>query len=260
MDPVFIEIFGRPIYWYGVMTALGFLAAVAHWAWLGRNEPRPEGIASELGIWVMVGGILGARIAYIAANFDQQFRHNLLDVVRIDKGGLVYYGGFIGATLGIMLLARLRRQPLWDFGDFVITAVPLGHAIGRIGCFLNGCCYGKPSALPWAIHRHPLAEGGHAELNAAGLVHPTQLYECAFNVAVYLLLLRQYRRKRRDGTVFALYLILYPSGRFLLEFARGDPRMQWMGLTVAQGLSLVLLAVGCALWFLLPERPQADDA
>ena len=105
MHPVFIEIFGRPIYWYGVLTAVGFLAAVVHWTRLGRREGRPPGLGSELGIWVMVGGILGGRILYVLTNLSEYA--NPLEMLRIDKGGLVWYGGFIGGVLAIVLLALI---------------------------------------------------------------------------------------------------------------------------------------------------------
>lgn len=244
MHPVFMEIFGRPIYWYGVLTAAGFLLAVAHWSWLAARDDRPKGIASELGIWVMVGGIGGARLAYIIANTSHYLAHPM-EIIRIDQGGLIFYGGFLGATAGIVLLARLRSQPLWGFGDFVITAVPLGHAVGRVGCFLNGCCYGSPTSLPVAVH----LEDAHR--------HPTQLYETGANLALYAVLVALFLRKRRDGTVVAAYLMLYPVSRFLLEFLRGDDRQRWLSLTMAQNVSIVLFAAGVILWFALPRRDAA---
>jgi phosphatidylglycerol:prolipoprotein diacylglycerol transferase len=244
MHPVFIEIFGRPIYWYGVFTALGFLAAVANWAWLGRRDDRPPGLASELGIWIMVCGILGARVAYVLANLEI-YQGNLLELVRIDRGGLVYYGGFLGATLGVMVLARLRGQPLWSFGDYVITSVPLGHGLGRMGCFLNGCCFGTPSELPWAV----FVENQHR--------HPTPLYETLFNFGLFIALHAVYRRRSHDGVVVAAYLLLYPLGRFFLEFIRGDPRMEWLHLSVAQNLSILLFVLGILLltWRIRQSTP-----
>jgi phosphatidylglycerol:prolipoprotein diacylglycerol transferase len=247
MHPELITVFGRPIYWYGVMTALGFLAAVANWAWLGRREGREKGLASELGIWVMAGGILGARVAYVLANWPE-YAADPLEIIRIDKGGLIFYGGFIGGALGIVILSALRKEPLWAFADFVVTSVPLGHALGRIGCLLNGCCFGKPCDLPWAVSLEDVAR------------HPTPLYEAGYNLAVYALLLWLYPRRKRDGGVFIAYLLCYPVGRFLLEFTRGDPRMTWLGLTVAQEISIALFAAGCALWLLLPRRRTTPHA
>lgn len=243
MDPVFIHIFGRPIYWYGVLTALGFLAAVLHLSWLGKKEGYPAGHASQLGIWVMVCGILGARFAYVIANFPE-YLSKPLDMVRIDEGGLIYYGGFIGAALGIIVLAHRKNEPLWRFSDFAITALPLGHAIGRIGCFLNGCCFGQACELPWGVVR--------GDQN----VHPTPLYETAFNLVVYAVLVRHHGKKERDGNVVALYLILYPIGRFFFEMTRGDDRTRWLGLTVAQEISIALLLTGCLLWRFLPRSKE----
>jgi len=242
MDPVFIHIFGKPIYWYGVMTALGFLAAVFQWSWLGKKQGYPSGLASEIGIWIMVSGILGARLAYVIAN-GSEYIEDPLQIVRIDQGGLIYYGGFIGAFLGIVCLARRKNEPLWRFGDFVITAVPLGHAIGRVGCFLNGCCYGKECDLPWAV----------------GNNHPTPIYETIFNLVLYFFLVWYHGKKKRDGTVVAMYLIVYPIGRFFFEMTRGDERMKWMGLTVAQEISIFLLLFGCLLWVVVSPRGEPAD-
>lgn len=246
MHPVFIEIFGRPIYWYGVLTAAGFLAAVVHWSMLARRHGRDPAIGSELGIWIMVGGILGARVAFVLANLPA-YLEAPMDIIRIDKGGLIYYGGFIGASLAVILMAHLRKERLWDFADFVVTAVPLGHAVGRVGCFLNGCCYGTACDLPWAVSFDSVAR------------HPTQLYETAFNLLLYGLLLWIYPRRKRAGAVFALYMQAYGLGRFIIEFVRGDDRMQWFGLSVAQQVSIGVFLAGCALWWLLPRTAPGDD-
>jgi phosphatidylglycerol---prolipoprotein diacylglyceryl transferase len=235
MDPVCFHIGQRPIYWYGVLVACAFLAAVAHWNALARREKRPAGFGSELGFWVMLCGIVGARIAYVAANWAL-FRAEPLEILRIDRGGLVYYGGFLGAAAGLAVLARVRREPVLRLADFAVTGLPLGHALGRIGCFLNSCCYGSPTALPWCVHAHDACR------------HPTQLYEAALNFALYGLLLRFFLRRTTDGRTLALYLLLYPPARFLVEFLRGDERLRWLGVDVAQLLSLFLLVAGAALW------------
>lgn len=247
MHPVFIEVFGRPIYWYGVLTATGFLAAVINWSMLGRQDNRPKGVGSELGVWIMVGGILGARVAYVVANWPE-YMAAPLQIFRIDQGGLIYYGGLIGGSIAIVLMAWIRREPLWSFSDFVVTSVPLGHAIGRIGCFLNGCCFGKVCQFPWAIyHEHAFR-------------HPTPLYESAYNLVIYFVLILLYRiRAHRSGSVFSMYLVLYSLGRFLFEYTRGDDRMRWLGLTVAQDISLALFIAGCFLLIVLPrERTRVD--
>lgn len=235
MDPVCFHIGQRPIYWYGVLVAAAFLAAVAHWNWLGRKEKRPQGFGSEMGFWIMLCGIVGARIAYVAANWPI-FRAEPLEIFRIDRGGLVFYGGFIGAAAALVVLARVRREPVLRLGDFAVTGLPLGHAIGRIGCFLNGCCYGSPTTLPWCVYAHDACR------------HPTQLIESLLNLVLYGLLLRFFGWRKKDGEALALYLMIYPPGRFLVEFLRGDERLRWLGLDAAQVISVALFLTGVVLW------------
>lgn len=242
MDPVCFYIGQRPIYWYGVLVAAAFLAAVAHWNRLGRKEKRPPGFGSEMGFWMMLCGIVGARIAYVAANWSM-FSTDPLEILRIDRGGLVFYGGFIGAAAALVVMARVRREPVLRLGDFAVTGLPLGHAIGRIGCFLNGCCYGSPTTLPWCVHSNDACR------------HPTQLIESLLNFVLYGLLLRFFGRRKKDGEALALYLMIYPPGRFLVEFLRGDERLRWLGLDAAQGISVLLLIAGAALWVMLRRRP-----
>jgi phosphatidylglycerol---prolipoprotein diacylglyceryl transferase len=245
IDPVCFTIGNRPIYWYGVMVALGFLVAVAHWNALGRRHGRPRGFGSDLGFVVMVSGILGARLAYVLSNFSHYAAHPI-EVVRIDRGGLIFYGGFLGACAAIYVLARIRKEPPLGLGDFVVTGLPLGHTLGRVGCLLNGCCYGLPSDVPWRIY------------TADAFRHPVPLYEAAFNVILYVVLLRMYPRRRRDGDALALYLVLYGAWRYFIEFLRGDERAMWLGMSVAQAVSLALAAAGLFLW-LIP-RGRAGTA
>lgn len=246
IDPVCFTIGSRPIYWYGVMMAMGFLAALAHWRVLGRRAAVDTAFTSDLLVWVMVGGIVGARAAYVLANWDY-FRAAPGEIIRVDQGGLVYYGGFLGAGLALILFARLSGRPLFATTDLVITALPLGHAFGRVGCFLNGCCGGSvaPAGCPGTL----------------GLPHyPVQLYEAAFNLALYAVLFRLYRIPawRRPGRLLTVYLLSYPAGRFLLEFIRGDERLRVGHLDVAQVVSLALLATGLVALWIVRRHEHAD--
>jgi phosphatidylglycerol:prolipoprotein diacylglycerol transferase len=241
MDPVAFHVFGRPIYWYGVMVALGFLAGITHWTRIAKREGWPPQYGSDIGLWIMIGGIVGARVAYVIANWSE-YAAAPWTIFRFDQGGLVYYGGFIGATLAVVLFARRRGKPVLTMGDYAIGGLPLGHAIGRIGCFINGCCFGSETTCPV-----------HATLDGVNR-HPVQLYESVVNVVIYVLLLHAWPRRQRDGRILAVYLLLYPATRFLLEFLRGDVRLHGLGLTVAQLLSLALFAIGMALWFTAPKR------
>ena len=246
MNPVAFHIFGRPVYWYGVMVALGFLAGIVHWTRAARRRGWPPEYGSDLGLWIMVGGLVGARVAYVMANWPD-YAADPWTFFRVDQGGLVFYGGLIGAALAVIAFARRRKRPILTMGDYAIGGLPLGHAFGRLGCFINGCCYGAETGSPLSC----TIEGVDR--------HPVQLYEAVANVVIYLLLLRLAPRRRREGEGMALYLLLYPAARFLLEFLRGDARIRWFGLSVAQMASLTLFIVGAAIWFVLPNRNEVSE-
>lgn len=241
MDPVCFHIGSKAVYWYGIMVALGFMACVAHLTILGIRTGRPPNFGSDLAFWLMLSGIVGARIAYVGANLDF-YLQNPADIFRVDQGGLIYYGGFIGAFIAGVVFARIKRINILALADFAVSALPLGHAFGRIGCFLNGCCFGGISSSPWSVCREGVSR------------HPVQLYEAAFNFVLYVLLAWFYRRRKRDGEVLALYCMLYPLARFLLEFLRGDERLSWHGFSYAQIISLGLLGVGLVIWFALSRH------
>ncbi|MEI6564755.1 MAG: prolipoprotein diacylglyceryl transferase [bacterium] len=242
MDPVCFHIGTHPIYWYGVMMALAFMAGILHWQWLGNRTGRDTALASDLAFWLMTGGILGARTAYVISNYNY-FRAAPQEIIRVDQGGLIFYGGFIGGLIVFLILAKCRHIKAADLADFTVTALPLGHALGRVGCFLNGCCGGC------AAHPPSLITGGLPN-------YPVQLYEALFNLGVYGFLTWYYlsRRGSRHGSVVALYLMIYPMGRFLLEFIRGDDRMRLGGLDIAQEISLVLILAGITLWWWVSYR------
>jgi phosphatidylglycerol:prolipoprotein diacylglycerol transferase len=256
MHPVLFRIGGFTINWYGVLMALGFGAGLWNWTRLGRREGRDYAFCADFLFWVMAAGLIGARTAYVLANLGE-FRDEPWTVFFIHRGGLVFYGGFLAAVPAVAVFAKRRGERPLALMDFAVTSVPLAHALGRVGCFINGCCFG-------GIHRGLLSvrypDGSyplwyHMSLGLVGReerwslpVHPVQLYEAAFDLALYALLVLVYRRRTRDGRVGALYLLVYPAGRFALEFLRGDERIRWMGLTVAQLVCLGLWAAGAALW------------
>ncbi len=250
MHPLAFELFGRPVYWFGVMMALAFLSAIALWNWLAPRSGRPAGYGSELGFWIMISGVVGARIAEVVTNWAH-YQAQPLEIIRVDRGGLVYYGGFILACLAVIVFSRRHRDPLWSLADYGVVALPLGHAIGRIGCFINGCCYGLHSALPWSI-RFPADHESHGVP-----VHPTQLYEAGYNSLLFGVLLACFLRRRPPaGRVFALYLLLYPPFRFLVESIREEPHGAG-GLTAAQLTSIPLFLAGLVLWIYLGRKAHA---
>lgn len=266
MNPVCFHIGSRPIYWYGVMMAAAFLAGIGHWTLLARREGRNAAFASDLAFWIMVAGIVGARAAHVASEW-RYYRAVPWEIIRVDQGGMTFYGGLLLAAAVVAVFARIRRMPLLDLGDFVITALPLGHALGRIGCFLNACCYGRVTTGVMGI-AYPKDTAVWTDQARAGLitplqphslpVHPVQLYEAAFNLLVYALLTAFYLRGRRgrNGLVLAAYLLLYPPGRFLFEYLRGDERLKLGYLDGAQALSLALMITGAILWIAISRRHE----
>lgn len=252
MDPICFRVGSLPIHWYGVLMAAGFLLGFANWVLLGRREGRRFELLSDLLFWIMVGGLVGARLAYVTADAGYFLRHPL-EIVRVDQGGLIYYGGFIGAGLAIWIFARRRGQHFFDLLDLVITSVPLAHALGRLGCFLNGCCYGTRWDGPWGVRYPSTSHAWSDQVNADALsrfeprslpVHPVQLYEAGLNLLLFAALVVWYRHRRREGMVVAAYLLLYPVMRFGLEFLRGDTRTGLGPFSVAQWISVALFALG----------------
>lgn len=269
MRSILCELGPLTIRWYGVMMALGFLAALGNWMVLGRRRDRDAQYCADLMFWIMVSGILGARLAYVLEHWGD-YAAAPLSIFRLDEGGLIFYGGFVMAGIAIVLFARRHRESLLPLFDFVLTSVPLAHAFGRIGCFLNGCCFGTCTDLPlgvrfprgaaaWILHYQQGWIGEQAAFSRS--VHPVQLYEAGYNLVIYGLLVWVFRRSPRAGSVSALYLVLYSLGRFVLEFFRGDrgDRLAVGALSIGQFVSLLLLAIGVSLLVGLWVRGRSPE-
>lgn len=246
MHPVAFNLGGLTVHWYGVLVACGFLAGF--WT-AGRRAPR-TGVAPEtvydLGPWLILGAIAGARMLYVISYWRTDFADKpWWEVFMIHHGGLVYYGGLIGAALGTIGFARWKRLPLWRLADVLAPSIALGQAFGRLGCLMNGCCYGKPATLPWAIE-YP---ADHATHGIA--VHPTQVYESLLSAGLYVALAQLYRHRRFEGQVFAVYLLAYAILRTAVELFRGDYGMRYLGgcVTPGQLVSAGILAAGGLLWW-----------
>ncbi len=249
-----------PIHWYGVMVALGFMAGL----WTASLRAPLSGVNSEkvvdLGPWLIVGTIIGARTLYVISYWQESFAGRpFIDVFKVWQGGLVFYGGLIGATAAGMLYLRIHKMPIWKTADVVAPSIALGYVFGRIGCLLNGCCYGRACDLPWAIS-FPAENPLHPPTYP---VHPTQIYESLLNLGLYGALAWLYRHKKFDGQVFGAYLISYAFLRSFVELFRGDygERQHFFGtwVTPAHLVSIVTLIAGIALiWFKRPRTAVAE--
>jgi phosphatidylglycerol:prolipoprotein diacylglycerol transferase len=253
MHPLAFQFGPFSIHWYGVLVAIGFLAGL--WT-AGRRAPL-SGIPSEkvldIGPWLIVGAIVGARTLYVISYWDQEFaRAPLGEVFMVQKGGLVYYGGLIGASLAYLVYAKVKKLPLWKVADILAPSIALGYVFGRFGCLMNGCCYGRPCDLPWAI-RFPETGPNHGQP-----VHPTQVYDSLLNAMLYLLLAWLYRRKKFDGQIFSFYLIGFALTRSTVEMFRGDYPAYYAGwITPAHLVSAGIMVTGLILLRILPKPPKA---
>lgn len=219
---------------------------------LGRREGVDPDVLWELAIVLLVGIVGGSRLEYVRTHWGD-FADEPLRVLALRDGGLVFYGGLVGVLLATAAWVAWRRAPVWKLLDLMAIGLPFGHAVGRVGCLLAGCCYGAPTGLPWGV-TYPA--GGDAPAGVP--VHPTQLYEAAFDVALGAALAWARPRRRFDGQLFCTFLFFYPTFRALNETMRGDAIRGFVagGLSNAQVTSLVLFALGATVWW--ARRATAD--
>lgn len=266
MNGVAFSVFGLQVHWYGILAASGFLASLGILQYKRSYARMTSDQIVDLSLIVIFCGIVGARIAYVIQFFDQ-FRGNLLKVFRIDQGGLVFYGGFILAALVIFFYIRKHKLDIARILDICAPAMAIGHAFGRVGCYIQGCCYGNPCkgfgvVYPpgtEAARRFPdltsVAENLNKGLGAvpsSQQLLPVQLLESAGNLLIGIGLLFLFKKVRRTGWIAAGYFFAYGILRFTLECFRGDHADNWAGLTRAQwvGLGIMIpMGIFCLLYF-----------
>ena len=255
MHPILVHFGSVTLYTYGFFLAMGFLAAV----WFSKRNARfydlrPDDI-SDLFFVILVSGIVGARLLYVIINFDD-FKASPLDIFKLWNGGLVFFGGFIGAVAASIVTLRIKNLPFFKTADTIAPGVALGHGIGRLGCFFAGCCYGRQCDLPIAVQfSHP---DSLAPLHVP--LHPTQIYMVAANLILFLILIFLQRRKRFHGMIFLSYIILYSVFRFIIEFFRGDFRgdFYFEFLSVSQGIGILAIVIAVAAMVTLALSSRGD--
>lgn len=261
---------GLKIFGYGMMLFLSFLVSMNLAARLAKREKLDKETIYDVALWIFAGGLIGARLFYVCQYWGTRV-HHFSEIFRIWEGGIVLYGSGIGAAVGFLLYRLLRPFPVRPIMDTIAPAVALGIAIGRVGCFLNGCCFGDRCEMPWGV-RFPgprpgqpgsppwadqVRSGAIAETASWSLpVHPTQLYSALDGLILMVLLLAYFPLRKRDGEVMALLLVTYPVSRFLIEWLRNDEGAFLGGLTISQNISLGLFAVGLAFWAWLRTRKE----
>ncbi len=200
---------------YGTMLVLAFAAGI--W-WMSRTAPSEEMSVPDIfdvALFILLGSIIGARVVFVALNWSADYATSPTSALSVWEGGLAFHGGIGGALLGGWLYCLWRKQKFWRLADLVTPSIPLGYAITRIGCFLNGCCYGVPTDLPWGVV--------FPDANIGGIPtprHPTQLYAIAANLVIFAIIAKLSQRTRPTGHLFLIYLLFYSIYRFFIEFLR----------------------------------------
>lgn len=236
MRPVLIEVGGIQIPSYGLMLAVSFLAAL--W-YVKRKAPRFDIsplVVETLAFYVMVGVVIGGRLLYVAFHWAQ-YQNDLLGIIRIWEGGMMFFGGFLGGFLLGALYLRKQKISIPKISDLVAPSLGLGLFFTRIGCFLNGCCFGEPSQLPWAVRFPPDCVAGTSPVGTQAL-HPAQLYESIFGLALFFFLNNRLGKSLRNGVVFAQFLIFYGMFRFGIDLIRyyENSANYWINQVIALGL------------------------
>jgi phosphatidylglycerol:prolipoprotein diacylglycerol transferase len=243
MHPILFSIAGWPVYAYGVLLAAAYLAGLQLAVVRARRAGVDPAKIMDLGIYLIIAALVGAKLMLVVVDFKYFTSHpgELLSLVR--AGGVFYGGLILSFAVGMWLIGRYKL-PVWSTADLYAPGIALGHVIGRLGCLMAGCCYGRPTDLPWGItFTSPVAaDNAGTPLNEA--LHPTQLYDAGAEMLILMILLTFERRGRPfAGRTFWLYIVLYAISRFIVEMFRGDPRGTIAGLSTSQFVSLVTLPI-----------------
>src|SRR4051794_12625669 len=240
MHPILLDLGPATIYTYGVLLAaaylLGLKLAMVRAARRGLDQAR----VLDLGIYIIISALIGAKLLLVITDF-RTFVSDPSELITLARSGGVFYGGLILAVSVALWYIRKIGLPLWTTCDVFAPGIALGHVVGRFGCFFAGCCWGKPTDVPWAItFTNPYAAANvGTPLNVP--LHPTQLYEAGAEALILVLLLAtESRGKRYPGRTFWLYMLLYAISRYVIEMFRDDPRGTVGVFSTSQFISIVL--------------------
>jgi phosphatidylglycerol:prolipoprotein diacylglycerol transferase len=251
------------VYTYGVLLAAAYLLGLR----LAVSRARARGLDTaamlDLGIYIIISALVGAKLLLVLIDFDQ-FRRNPAELLSVARSGGVFYGGLIVAVgVAFWHIAR-HRLPLWQTCDVFAPGIALGQAVGRLGCFAAGCCFGRSASVPWAVVFSNPAAAANVGTPLGVPLHPTQLYEsaAAFGILVFLLWSERHGRSFH-GRTFWLYMLLYGAARFVVEMFRGDDRGMVFGvLSTSQFIALVIVPVSLFMlyWLARPAQPENGAA
>jgi len=234
MYPTLIKIGHISIYSYGVMVAAGFGISI----YLASLRTPLFGVRKDdlldCALYILIGGLAGARLLYVALNFGY-FKARPLEIFYLSQGGLAYYGAFLGGIAAGVIYVLKSGISFWDTADLLAPYIALGQSIGRIGCLLNGCCYGRPVSddFPFKVY--------FPQDHVAR--HPTQVYSSLILLALFAVLSMLQERRRFSGEIFLAYVFAYSFQRYFIEFLRGDNPAVVFGMTTSQLMSVLFFAL-----------------
>ncbi|HEX4948614.1 MAG TPA: prolipoprotein diacylglyceryl transferase [Blastocatellia bacterium] len=260
---------------YGALLALAFLVGLFVMARQATADNLDKNRVYDLGLWVLVASLIGSKLLMIITDWDD-YEGNWRAFLSLDflRSGGVFYGGFIGAVIASIIMMRIYKLPWWRTADAFAPGIAIGQAIGRLGCFSAGCCWGKPTTGICGVH---FTDKGHETTNVPTIVahlpasiqqqwaeklggleapvhlHPVQLYEVGATLVIFAILLVMARKRKFHGQIVLAYALLYAVARFILEFWRDDPRGSLLGFSTSQFIAL-LVFIGGVIAYLYRSR------
>jgi phosphatidylglycerol:prolipoprotein diacylglycerol transferase len=256
MYPELFTIGPLTLHTYGLFVAIGLVVGIIVAIKIGKSQGIDFQKIMDMGLIIIIAGIIGSRLAYVFINFSY-FKTSPMDIVKLWTGGLVFSGGLIAVLLVMMWYTRQAGYSLWQIGDLWAPAAAIGQAIGRIGCFMAGCCYGRPTDMPWGVvFTDPKSLA--CPLNTP--LHPTQLYSSFSGLIIFIVLMILNSKKRFEGQVLLWFLILHGTARLLIEQFRGDDRGLIFGgsWTATQFLTIIILIGSVVALFIMKFRKEKE--
>jgi phosphatidylglycerol:prolipoprotein diacylglycerol transferase len=263
MHPILLRLHGITLHSYGLLLAIAFLLGIQLFVWRGVRRGLPEEKLHTLSLLLLVLAVIGGRALFVITHWSE-YEGDPLAALRIWEGGLILYGGYILAIAGAILYLRRAGVPVWRTADAAMPSLALGVGIGRIGCFLNGCCYGVPTHLPWGVI---FPNGSYSSYTFPGMpIHPSQLYLSFGGFALFAALLLLDRKPRFDGWLFWTGIAVDSATRFLVDFTRYYDQTSFIGklgglsFNVNQILSAILILASILMLAILSRRPAWTPA
>jgi phosphatidylglycerol:prolipoprotein diacylglycerol transferase len=255
MHPILFEIGGFPVYTYGVLLAAAYLLGLQFALMRARTRGLEPNRVMDLGIWIIISALVGAKLLLLIVDFET-FTRSPSELLTLVRSGGVFYGGLIAAVVVALWYLRRHKMPMWTVTDVFAPGIALGHVIGRVGCLFAGCCFGRPTDVPWAITftNEYARENVGTPLNVP--LHPTQLYEAGAELLILgFLLITEKKGRPFPGRTFWAYMLFYGISRFVIEFYRGDARGIVFGdFSTSQFVSMLIVPLALIMLVVLGRR------